>query len=147
MTKENIAEVTSCDFTEELEKAGCKAVIYVEYVPADGKTQELAPDDADRAFMDKRLAELRSRNTSMLYISFPGDEKSSGGCLAAGRGFFHINADGGAEPCPVFPVFRYKYPGEKSAGSAAFPSVCEASGRWAAGCRAQRRLCTVWTGA
>ena len=103
VTKENIAEVTSCDFTEELEKAGCKAVIYVEYVPADGKTQELAPDDADRAFMDKRLAELRSRNTSMLYISFPGDEKSSGGCLAAGRGFFHINADGGAEPCPFSP--------------------------------------------
>ncbi len=60
VTKENIAEVTSCDFTEELDKAGCKAVIYVEYVPADGKTQELAPDDTDRAFMDKRLAELRS---------------------------------------------------------------------------------------
>lgn len=103
VTKENIAEVTSCDFTEELDKAGCKAVIYVEYVPADGKTQELAPDDTDRAFMDKRLAELRSRNTSMLYISFPGDEKSSGGCLAAGRGFFHINSHGGAEPCPFSP--------------------------------------------
>lgn len=26
-----------------------------------------------------------------------------GGCLAAGRGFFHINADGGAEPCPFSP--------------------------------------------
>ena len=36
-------------------------------------------------------------------IAFPGDEKSSGGCLAAGRGFFHINAFGGAEPCPFSP--------------------------------------------
>ena len=39
----------------------------------------------------------------MIYISFPGDEKSSGGCLAAGRGFFHINSHGGAEPCPFSP--------------------------------------------
>jgi len=38
-----------------------------------------------------------------LFISFPGDEKTSGGCLAAGRGFFHINANGGAEPCPFSP--------------------------------------------
>lgn len=29
--------------------------------------------------------------------------KTSGGCLAAGRGFFHINSHGGAEPCPFSP--------------------------------------------
>ena len=39
----------------------------------------------------------------MVYISFPGDEKSSGGCVAAGRGFFHINSHGGVEPCPFSP--------------------------------------------
>ena len=39
----------------------------------------------------------------MLFMSFPGDEKESGGCLAAGRGFFHINSHGGAEPCPASP--------------------------------------------
>jgi MoaA/NifB/PqqE/SkfB family radical SAM enzyme len=39
----------------------------------------------------------------MIYISFPGDEKASGGCVAAGRGFFHINSHGGAEPCPFSP--------------------------------------------
>ena len=39
----------------------------------------------------------------MVYIAFPGDEKSSGGCVAAGRGFFHINSHGGAEPCPFSP--------------------------------------------
>ena len=36
-------------------------------------------------------------------MSFPGDEKLSDGCLAAGRGFFHINSHGGAEPCPASP--------------------------------------------
>ena len=39
----------------------------------------------------------------MVFVSFPGDEKSSGGCVAAGRGFFHINSHGGAEPCPFSP--------------------------------------------
>jgi MoaA/NifB/PqqE/SkfB family radical SAM enzyme len=39
----------------------------------------------------------------MVFVSFPGDEKTSGGCLAAGRGFFHINSHGGAEPCPFSP--------------------------------------------
>ena len=39
----------------------------------------------------------------MVYIAFPGDEKDSGGCVAAGRGFFHINSHGGAEPCPFSP--------------------------------------------
>jgi MoaA/NifB/PqqE/SkfB family radical SAM enzyme len=39
----------------------------------------------------------------MLFLSFPGDEKKMGGCLAAGRGFFHINTDGAAENCPFSP--------------------------------------------
>lgn len=39
----------------------------------------------------------------MVFVSFPGDEKSSGGCVAAGRGFFHINSHGGAEPCTFSP--------------------------------------------
>lgn len=39
----------------------------------------------------------------MVFLSFSGDEKYVGGCLAAGRGFFHINANGEVEPCPFSP--------------------------------------------
>ncbi len=46
---------------------------------------------------------LREEHPKMIYIAFPGDEKSTGGCVAAGRGFFHINSHGGAEPCPFSP--------------------------------------------
>ena len=49
------------------------------------------------------ISRLREEHPEMVYISFPGDEKSSGGCVAAGRGFFHINSHGGAEPCPFTP--------------------------------------------
>lgn len=103
VTKKNLKEVTSDSFLDGLCQRGCRAVIFVEYVPADGNSYHLAPDEEDRTFMEKRLEKLREERDGMIYISFPGDEKSSGGCLAAGRGFFHINAAGGAEPCPFSP--------------------------------------------
>lgn len=98
--KDNLSEVMGEPFLENLISKGCKAVIYVEYVPVNKATAELAPDDRDREYMTDRLTFLRNQYPQMVFISFPGDEKSSGGCLAAGRGFFHINAYGGAEPCP-----------------------------------------------
>ena len=49
------------------------------------------------------MAELRKAFPEMILLSFPGDEKADGGCMAAGRGFFHINSHGGAEPCPFSP--------------------------------------------
>jgi len=103
VTKENMKEVLSDDFLDTMRERGCKAVFYIEYVPVDDEGSHLAPDDADREVMAARIEELRSSRTEMIYISFPGDEKSSGGCLAAGRGFFHINSHGGAEPCPFSP--------------------------------------------
>ena len=103
VTKENLREGTSQSFISDLRHRGCKAVIYVEYVPVSKDSQELAPQDAERSFLDGQLQSLRAEYEDMLFVSFPGDEKSSGGCLAAGRGFFHINSHGGAEPCPFSP--------------------------------------------
>lgn len=103
VTKENLSQVFSDDFLDLMRSRGCKAVFYIEFVPVTDEASDLAPDDDDRDFMMDRIAELRSSRQDMVYISFPGDEKSSGGCLAAGRGFFHINSHGGAEPCPFSP--------------------------------------------
>lgn len=103
VTKENGEEVLSEKFIEGLAESGCKAVIYVEYVPIDAGTKALALGDEEREYMAERIRKLREKFLKMLFVSFPGDEKSSGGCLAAGRGFFHINAFGQAEPCPFSP--------------------------------------------
>ncbi len=103
VTKENLMNVTSDSFISGLYEKGCKLVFYVEYVPVTSETKELAPDDAERALLDDRLEKLRAEYNDMIFLSFPGDEKASGGCLAAGRGFFHINSHGGAEPCPFSP--------------------------------------------
>ena len=67
------------------------------------ESKELAPGEEEREYLRQEIDRLRRDHPKMVYISFPGDEKSSGGCVAAGRGFFHINSHGGAEPCPFSP--------------------------------------------
>jgi MoaA/NifB/PqqE/SkfB family radical SAM enzyme len=103
VTKENLHYVTGKSFVQLMYEMGCKVVIYVEYVPVNAATVNLALSDKERDDLDKRLMFTRMQYQDMIIVSFPGDEKSSGGCLAAGRGFFHINSDGSAEPCPFSP--------------------------------------------
>ena len=103
VTTENLSEAVSEDFINSLAVRGCKAAFFIEYVPVDESTRHLAPDDAARETLRQAIDRLRVQRQDMLFVSFPGDEKSSGGCLAAGRGFFHINSHGGAEPCPFSP--------------------------------------------
>lgn len=103
VTTQNIREVSSDAFLKKLSDRGCKAVIFVEYVPVTEESKELAPGNDEREYLRGEITRLREEHPEMVYISFPGDEKSSGGCVAAGRGFFHINSHGGAEPCPFSP--------------------------------------------
>lgn len=103
VTSENFKEVTSDDFLRALSVRGCKLVIFVEYVPVTEESSGLAMSDEERDHLLAEVERLRSDDQDMVFVSFPGDEKSSGGCIAAGRGFFHINSHGGAEPCPFSP--------------------------------------------
>ena len=103
VTTENLRHVTSRDFLQSLSDRGCKVVIFVEFVPVTDEARHLAPGEAERQYLADEIARLREDHPEMVYVSFPGDEKSSGGCVAAGRGFFHINSHGGAEPCPFSP--------------------------------------------
>lgn len=103
VTTRNYREVTSQSFLSGLYEKGCKAVFYVEYVPVTDESKDLAPDDEHREYIAGQIQSLRREHPEMIYVSFPGDEKTSGGCIAAGRGFFHINSHGGAEPCPFSP--------------------------------------------
>ena len=102
-TKGNLYSLISDDFIDKLRNMGCKVIFFIEFVPVNEKTINLAPGDEEREILLEKINYLREKYADMLFMSFPGDEKSSGGCLAAGRGFFHINSQGGAEPCPASP--------------------------------------------
>ncbi len=103
LTTENMQEVTSEELLHTLEQKGTKVVFYIEFVPVTPEAEYLAPGDEEREWMKNKLQEIRKDHPDTIFISFPGDEKTSGCCLAAGRGFFHINSHGGAEPCPFSP--------------------------------------------
>ena len=103
VTTENYHEVTSEEFLAHLASLGCKLVFYVEYVPFDESTEHLALRDEHVTEMEQILETRCEQFKEMIILSFPGDEKAFDGCLAAGRGFFHIGPDGSAEPCPFSP--------------------------------------------
>lgn len=103
VTTENLPLVTSREFIDQLRSYGCKIVFFIEYVPTEAGTEHLAFNDEHVAQMESILEERRTDYSDIIFLSFPGDEKALGGCLASGRGFFHIGPDGSAEPCPFSP--------------------------------------------
>lgn len=106
ITTENIEEVTSDSFLNKIEDYGCHLIFYVEYVPIDENTTYLSLTEEDRSKLENKLNQLRVKHEKLLFLSFPGDEEKMGGCLAAGRGFFHISPTGNAEPCPFSPYSK-----------------------------------------
>jgi MoaA/NifB/PqqE/SkfB family radical SAM enzyme len=103
VTTENQDIVTSDEFVEQFGTKGCKIVFYVEYVPVEAGTAHLALDTSGIKKMETALEGVRQKYDDILFLSFPGDEKEAGGCLAAGRGFLHISSAGSAEACPFAP--------------------------------------------
>lgn len=103
VTSENINSVTSPFYVNLLKNLGCKIIFYVEYVPSDKQTIHLALDEKGIEKMELNLENLRQTFDNIIFLSFPGDEKAMGGCLAAGRGFMHISPEGKAEACPFSP--------------------------------------------
>jgi len=102
VTRANLDLVTSQSFARRFAGHGCRLFFYVEYIPVQEGSEQLVISTAQRELLEERMRELRRRFRGV-FISFPGDEKSYGGCLAAGRGFVHISPEGGLEPCPFVP--------------------------------------------
>lgn len=103
VTSANLSGVLEPSFSENLRAKGCGIIFFIEYVPAEKGTESLALSADDITMLQAGTAALKQRLSDTVVLSFPGDEEAMGGCLASGRGFFHINPKGGAEPCPFSP--------------------------------------------
>lgn len=101
-TSENIDMICSGLFIRSYIEKGCRLFFYVEYVPVAKGTEPLVLSAAGKKRLNAFCTENAKRNAAA-FIPFPGDEDKFGGCLAAGRGFVHISADGALEPCPFAP--------------------------------------------
>ena len=112
-TRANNDTVVSDEFVEFYQERGCFIGWYFNYVPVGRKPSlELMPTPAQRMYRRKRLLELR-RKREILLADFWNDGPMTGGCIAGGRSYLHLNSNGDVEPC-VFAHFAVDNIKEKS---------------------------------
>ena len=101
-TRENIADVTSDAFLDKLVSLGVKFGFYFHYMPLGAHAvPELMPTPEQREGMYHWLREIRRGHGGkpLFVMDFQNDGEYVGGCIGAGRNYFHINAAGDMEPC------------------------------------------------
>ena len=101
-TRKNFDNVTSEAFVRQMIGAGARAFTFVEYVPMVPGTENLVLTHEQKKTLQAVLSDF-NRKFPAIFIGFPGDEDTYGGCLAAGRGFVHVSPSGDLEPCPAAP--------------------------------------------
>jgi MoaA/NifB/PqqE/SkfB family radical SAM enzyme len=74
---------------------------FVGYVPCGDKAPlDLVPEAGEQRWFRQRVRHFQD-SKRILLIHMPDDEYDiAGSCMAAARGFLHINAQGYVEPCP-----------------------------------------------
>jgi len=103
VSRNTISEVLGESFIRTMIGAGARAFIYIQYVPAEPGTEDLVPTPEQRELVIRSMQEF-NRKYPAFFIGIPGDMEMFGGCLAAGRGFVHVNPYGDLEPCPLVPL-------------------------------------------
>ncbi len=101
-TRDNVETVTSDEFLNMLVDNGVRYSFYFHYMPVgNNAVSELMPTVEQRKYMIKRIREICSDKSDigLFPMDFQNDGEFVGGCIAAGRNYFHINSAGDAEPC------------------------------------------------
>ena len=102
MTRQNFESLTDDAFVTEMVGKGCKLFFFVEYTPIAEGTADWILNGEQRKKVHGIMEAYRKR-FSALFAGLPAEEELFGGCLSAGRGFIHVNAEGDLEPCPFAP--------------------------------------------
>jgi len=98
-TRLNSDLITSDRFVEHFIQQGCVVGWYFMYVPVGREPNlQLLPTPEQRDNLRQRVDYIRGTK-SILIGDFWNDGPIVGGCLAGGRKYFHINAQGDIEPC------------------------------------------------
>ena len=100
-TRANIETVTSDKFLDMIIEKGCRYAWYFHYMPVGNDAAlDLLPTKEQREYMYHRIREIRglTGGKQLFAFDFQNDGEFVGGCIAGGRNYFHINANGDAEP-------------------------------------------------
>ncbi len=98
-TRENLSTVSSEAYFDEMIQRGCKFGWFFTYIPVGaGAGTELMVTDEQRAYMYHQVRKFR-QTKPLFTMDFWNDAEYVGGCIAGGRRYLHINANGDIEPC------------------------------------------------
>jgi len=104
VTRQNAEIISSEEFVDLMVEKGCYFGWYFTYVPV-GRAPSLGlmPTPQQRDMLRRRVLEFR--RTKPIFIGdFWNDGHLTGGCIAGGRSYLHVNHHGDIEPC-VFAHF------------------------------------------
>lgn len=98
-TSANFESITSEEFYDKLIEMGAYFIWYFHYMPVGNDASvELLPTPEQRTETYRRIRHYRATKP-LFALDFQNDAEYVGGCIAGGRRYLHINANGDLDPC------------------------------------------------
>lgn len=98
-TSTNAEVISSEEYFDYMVDLGAKFAWFFTYMPVGkGAVTELMATPRQREMMYRKIREYRATKP-LFTIDFWNDGEYVGGCIAGGRSYCHINANGDIEPC------------------------------------------------
>ena len=98
-TSANFDSITSDEYYDQLIDLGAYFVWFFHYMPVGNDAAvDLLPTAEQRREVFHRIRHLRA-SKPLFAMDFQNDAEFVGGCIAGGRRYLHINANGDVDPC------------------------------------------------
>jgi MoaA/NifB/PqqE/SkfB family radical SAM enzyme len=98
-TSANYDSITSEEYYDMIIDLGAYFVWYFHYMPVgNDASPELLPTPEQREEVYRRICDYRSRKP-LFCMDFQNDAEYVDGCIAGGKRYLHINANGDVDPC------------------------------------------------
>ncbi len=98
-TSQNLDSISSDTFLDQLVEWGARFIWYFHYMPVgNDAVPALLPNPQQREQMYHRIRAIRA-SKPIFAMDFQNDGEYVGGCIAGGRRYLHINANGDVDPC------------------------------------------------
>ena len=98
-TSQNVEILGSEAFYDQMIELGASFAWFFHYMPVgNDAVPQLMPTVQQREWMYRQVRQLR-QTKPLFTMDFQNDGEYVGGCIAGGRRYLHINANGDADPC------------------------------------------------
>ncbi|WP_297209698.1 radical SAM protein [uncultured Flavonifractor sp.] len=98
-TSVNYKDITSEEFYDKIMDLGAYFIWFFHYMPVgNDAAPELMPTPEQREEIYHRIRAMR-QTKGIFSMDFQNDAEYVGGCIAGGRRYLHINANGDVDPC------------------------------------------------